>query len=149
MDASTWIRFLLVCILAAISPGGAALGSITCGISYGFRRGWWVVPGLYSGLTLMALIVATGAGAILATSHTAFLCVKWLGVLYLAYLGVLQWRMAGKSSAIHVLGAVPSKKALIWRGFLINASNPKAVIVLLAILPQFMNLSRPLGISIS
>ncbi|MCE6982780.1 threonine transporter RhtB, partial [Pseudomonas frederiksbergensis] len=71
---------------------------------------------------------------------TAFQVIKWFGVAYLVYLAVKQWRALPADitddSAVRPIGKPLS---LVFRGFLVNVSNPKALIFMLAVLPQFIN----------
>jgi homoserine/homoserine lactone efflux protein len=94
---------------------------------------------------LQIAIVAAGVGAILATSATAFYAIKWFGVAYLVYLAVKQWRARpnemNDDAAIRQIG---KPMALVFRGFLVNVSNPKALVFMLAVLPQFIDPHAPL-----
>ncbi len=99
------------------------------------------------------LVVGFGLGALIAASSVAFAAVKWLGVAYLLFLGVQQWRAPAKplvvSSAADPLPGNRARVAastLILRGWMINAVNPKGTLFLLAVVPQFLDLSRPLGL---
>jgi homoserine/homoserine lactone efflux protein len=84
-------------------------------------------------------------GAILAASSTAFYAIKWFGVAYLIYLAVKQWRALpadlSDDAAVRPIG---KPLALVFRGFLVNVSNPKALVFMLAVLPQFVNPHAPL-----
>lgn len=144
MSLTTWIAFFLACWVISLSPGAGAVASMSCGLQYGFLRGYWNVIGLQLGLILQLLIVAAGVGALLAASSMAFSVIKWFGVGYLIYLAVRQWR--ARPQALTAEGPRPSGRplTLVLRGFLINASNPKAVVFLLAVLPQFIDPQRPM-----
>jgi homoserine/homoserine lactone efflux protein len=65
---------------------------MSCGLNHGFRCGFVGTIGLISGIWTALAIVVVGLGAILSTSTNAFTALKWLGVAYLVYLGVKQWR---------------------------------------------------------
>lgn len=78
-----------------------------------------------------------------ATTPLAFSMVKWFGVLYLVYLAYLQWTAPIKSIELETLLYQPSIFKLMMHGFLVNMSNPKAIVFLLAVLPQFLDLSKP------
>ncbi|MCY1435171.1 Homoserine/homoserine lactone efflux protein [compost metagenome] len=118
---------------------------MSCGLQYGFWRGYWNALGLQLGLVLQIAIIAAGVGAILAASATAFQVIKWFGVAYLVYLAVKQWRALpadlSDESAVRPIG---KPLGLVFRGFLVNVSNPKALIFMLAVLPQFINPHAPL-----
>jgi homoserine/homoserine lactone efflux protein len=90
-------------------------------------------------------LVAIGLGALVATSGTAFLVVKWVGVAYLAWLGIQQWRSPKESWGLpgKTKSLAPASQ-LVFRGWAINALNPKGTIFILAIVPQFLNINEPL-----
>jgi homoserine/homoserine lactone efflux protein len=96
--------------------------------------------GLELGLLLVLVVVASGLGALVAASATAFTVLKWLGVAYLVYLGIHQFRSGESSSAITSdTGGSGSRRALVLQGFVVNASNPKGIVFMLAVLPPFIN----------
>ena len=68
---------------------------------------------------------------------------KWFGVAYLLYLAYLQWMAPIQSIDIQQEQPTKSRSKLVMYGFLINMSNPKAIVFLLAVLPQFLDLSKP------
>jgi homoserine/homoserine lactone efflux protein len=118
---------------------------MSSGLQYGFLRGYWNALGLQLGLAMQIAVVAGGLGAILAASSTAFYAIKWFGVAYLVYLAIKQWRALptdlSDDAAIRPIG---KPMAMMFRGFLVNASNPKALVFMLAVLPQFVNPQAPL-----
>jgi homoserine/homoserine lactone efflux protein len=118
---------------------------MAAGLRYGFRRAAWNIAGLIVGILFVLTIVGAGLGALLAASSIAFATVKWLGVAYLVWLGIQQWRAPAfavdAEAAKERLGAGPGELAL--RGFLVNASNPKGILFMLAVLPQFIDPDAP------
>lgn len=145
MALSTWLAFFVASWAISISPGPGALAAMSAGLNHGFRRGYHTTYGLVLGIWTQLLVVGVGLGALLATSATAFLAVKWLGVAYLVWLGIQQWRApALPLAALQAdAGAVPAR-TLVLRGWMINAVNPKGTVFLLAVVPQFMDLQQPL-----
>ena len=145
MSLETWLAFFAACWVISLSPGAGAIASMSCGLQYGFWRGYWNAIGLQLGLALQIAIIAAGVGAVLATSSTAFYAIKWFGVAYLVYLAVKQWRALpadlSDNAAVRPIG---KPLALVFRGFLVNVSNPKALVFMLAVLPQFVDPSAPL-----
>ncbi|UIP25003.1 LysE family transporter [Acinetobacter towneri] len=143
MSYQVWIAFMLACWVISVSPGAGAIASMSSGLSYGFRHGYWNAIGLQLALLLQIAIVAAGAGVLFATTPWAFLIVKWFGVAYLLYLAYLQW--AAPTQSIEIQHELTRKSAgkLVMYGFLVNMSNPKAIVFLLAVLPQFLDLSKP------
>lgn len=145
MTIETWLAFFLASWAISLSPGAGAVAAMGSGLRHGLRHGYWTTVGLQIGIVLQLAVVATGLGALLAASTFAFEAVRWFGVAYLLYLGIAQWRGAG---ALNVDAArepgVRTRRALIVRGMLVNAANPKATIFMLAVLPQFVDPGRPL-----
>lgn len=147
MTFETWLAFLVACWIISLSPGAGAIASMSCGLQYGFWRGYWNALGLQIALALQIAVVAAGVGAVLATSSMAFSLIKWFGVAYLLWLALKQWQavpsLLDDSAAPRPTGRPLS---LVFRGFLINASNPKAIVFILAVLPQFLDPQRDLVI---
>jgi len=145
MTLETWLAFFAACWLISLSPGAGAISCMAAGLRFGLRRAMWNIVGLIIGIMFVLLVVAVGLGALLATSTLAFLVVKWLGVAYLVWLGVQQWRapaiaIDADAAATSMAG---SRKQLVLRGFLVNATNPKGIVFMLAVLPQFIDPARP------
>lgn len=145
MLASTWFAFFIACWVISLSPGAGAIASMSCGLQYGFWRGYWNALGLQIGLALQIAVVAAGVGALLATSALAFAVIKWFGVVYLAYLAWRQWTAAPQVMQADAERPIGRPLSLVLRGFLVNASNPKAVVFMLAVLPQFVDPHRPMA----
>lgn len=145
MTLETWLAFFVACWVISLSPGAGAIASMSCGLQYGFWRGYWNAIGLQIALALQIAVVAAGVGAVLATSSLAFSLIKWFGVAYLLWLALKQWRavpeMLDDSAAPRPIGR---PLTLVLRGFLVNASNPKAIVFILAVLPQFLDPQRDL-----
>lgn len=143
MSWSVWLAFLGASIVISLSPGAGAIASMSTGLRYGLRRGYWNIFGLQIGLLVQIGIVAVGLGAVLANSALAFTAIKWFGVAYLVYLGIRQWRSA-PSEVADAPAVADRGTTMLVRGFLVNASNPKAVVFMVAVLPQFLDPTRPL-----
>lgn len=144
MALETWLAFFVACWIISLSPGAGAIASMSAGLQYGFWRGYWNALGLQLGLALQIVIVAAGVGAILAASELAFSLIKWFGVVYLVYLGYLQWQTLPSAMAAQTERPIGRPLTLVVRGFLVNFSNPKAIVFMLAVLPQFLDPLAPL-----
>jgi len=115
------------------------------GLNHGYQRGQRIAFGLALGVWTQLAVVGVGLGALLATSNTAFGVVKWLGVAYLVWLGIQQWRAPAAPLVARDEGAGQmSTRTLILRGWTINAVNPKGTVFLIAVLPQFVDTTQPL-----
>ncbi len=145
MSFEAWLAFFVASWVISLSPGAGAIASMSCGLQYGFWRGYWNAVGLQIALMLQIAVVAAGLGAVLATSELAFGLIKWFGVAYLLWLAWKQWQALPQalddSAAPRPIGRPLS---LVLRGFVVNASNPKAIVFILAVLPQFLDPTKPL-----
>jgi homoserine/homoserine lactone efflux protein len=145
MSFATWITFFVAACIIAVSPGSGAVLSMSHGLSYGVRRASATILGLQTGLLLVFFIAGAGVGSLLMASEVAFNIVKTVGALYLIYLGLSQWR-----AKVHISEqkqaemVVPTAKKRFLTGFLTNATNPKGIIFMVAVLPQFITHDQPL-----
>ncbi|MDA2890861.1 LysE family transporter [Mycolicibacterium sp. BiH015] len=145
MTWQLWLAFLGAAIVIALTPGPGAVQSMATGLTHGVKRGYWSIVGLEVGLMLQLTLVAIGLGAAVASSILAFTVIKWLGVAYLAYLAVRQWRSAAIDLNAQLDRGVDGGAAsLLVRGFLVNATNPKGLLFFLAVMPQFVVPTSPL-----
>jgi len=145
MAWEVWLTFFGAAIAISVSPGAGAIQSMATGLTQGVRRGYWSILGLEVGLMLQLALVAIGLGAAVANSILAFNIIKWVGVAYLVYLAVRQWRTATIDLREQVDKAMDGgRAALLLRGFLVNATNPKGLVFFLAVLPQFVVPTDPL-----
>jgi homoserine/homoserine lactone efflux protein len=145
MSFATWIAFVIAGTIIAISPGSGAVLSMSHGLSYGVKKASATVLGLQLGLLLVLAIAGAGVGSLLLASETAFTVVKTVGALYLIWLGISQWRTkvaTGPQAQTVVPDASFGRRVMI--GFLTNATNPKGIIFMVAVLPQFISKDAPL-----
>jgi homoserine/homoserine lactone efflux protein len=148
MTFTTWITFFGAAWIIALSPGSGAVLSMSHGLAYGLKRSSITVLGLQAGLLLVLAIAGAGVGSLLLASETAFAVVKTVGALYLIWLGISQWRAKVAVGAEQAAGAAQAETPH-WRkrfliGFFTNATNPKGIIFMVAVLPQFIHPAHPL-----
>lgn len=145
MTLETWLAFFVASWLISLSPGAGAISCMAAGMRYGYARAMWNIAGLQAGIMFVLVIVALGLGAVIAASTMLFTAIKWLGALYLVWLGVQQWRAPAAPMAADAADAgddgTPAR--LVLRGFLVNATNPKGIVFMLAVLPQFIDPHAP------
>jgi len=147
MEPAVWLTFFAASWAISLSPGPGAVAAMSAGLDHGFARGYFVTFGLVLGIITQLLAVGVGLGALMAASATAFTVLKWLGVAYLVWLGVQQWRSpAAPLQAAHdaVVGPPVRRRTLVLRGWAMNAVNPKGTVFMLAVVPQFIDPTRPL-----
>ena len=152
MTFSTWFAFFFAACIIAISPGSGAVLSMSHGLSYGVKKTTATILGLQAGLLLVLVIAGAGVGSLLLASEIAFNTVKIIGAGYLIYLGLSQWRAKIEAQSLTEttlapsteLAALPSWRKRFVIGFLTNTTNPKGIIFMVAVLPQFITQHAPL-----
>lgn len=136
-----WTTFFSAALLLAVAPGpdlAFILGHTARG---GQRAGFAAMFGVWTGASCHVLLAAIGLSAILTTSAFLFTLVKWLGAVYLIWLGLQALRSQGAASLPdgEEGGAAGIRERAIYRqGVLVAALNPKTALFFLAFLPQFV-----------
>ena len=145
MDGHVWLAYFAAAWLIALSPGSGAVLSMSHGLSYGVKKTSATILGLQMGLLVVLFIAGAGVGSLLLASEVAFNVVKVLGACYLIYLGFMQWRSGAGSPMEAGADVAPmSLRRRILTGMLTNATNPKGIVFMVAVLPQFMTDAKPL-----
>ena len=149
VDAVNWDTFWLYVLAEtalSLSPGPAVMLVIACGLTWGARRSLAATLGILSANALYFALSATALGAVLATSKTFFLAVKWLGAAYLVYIGLAA--LFGRPSPIAVGRADRSggrPRTLYLSGLTLQLANPKTLVFFVSILPQFVDPHLAIG----
>ena len=141
MSLATWLGFLLAAVMIAVTPGPGAVLSMSTGGRHGYWAAFIAILGLQVAILVHLLIVAVGFGALLAASETAFFVVKLMGAAYLVWLGIAKWR-APLSPVDENFVSLP-RGGFFLQGLLVNLINPKAIIFIGALVPQFINPAQP------
>jgi threonine/homoserine/homoserine lactone efflux protein len=113
------------------------------GIRYGARKSVVGVLGNVVAFQLLIALSVIGLGAVLAASEIAFQIIKIIGAFYLVYLGVKIWISQAVVDGHPRSEADVTSLQLCKRAFLVTMSNPKALIYISALLPQFININQP------
>ena len=141
MALTVWLGFLVAAILIAVSPGPGAAASMSAGLRFGYTSALRVIGGLQSALAIQLGIVAIGLGALLTTSALAFDIVRFVGAGYLVWLGIQKWR--APIDPIEEENDQTPPQGLFMEGLLVNLTNPKAIVFMAALTPQFIDPARP------
>lgn len=155
MELNVWLAFLAASVAIAISPGSGAVLSMSHGLAYGVRHASATILGLQAGVAGILLIAGLGVGALLIASATAFTVVKVLGATYLVWLGIKQWRapvmpgtVAPAEECARPAQLLPSVRERFLLGFFTNMTNPKGIVFMVAVLPQFIDPQRALWLQL-
>ncbi len=135
----TWLIYLVAVIGLSITPGPNGLLALTHGALYGHKKTLYTVSGGAIGFVILIALSMFGIGALLQTSSHALTVLKWLGGVYLIWLGIQVWRAPGMQ--LSAVDKVPDKSSsdLFRLGLLAALSNPKVLLFFGAFLPQFID----------
>lgn len=139
MPLETWLMFVLVATLPAMSPGPAVLLAISNALRFGAGATAISALGNAIGLFILGFMVAYGLDALLARSAMLFTALKFAGGLYLAWLGIRLIRNKAAFDLPEVGNArAKSSVGLFLEALLVALTNPKAVLLLAALMPHFL-----------
>lgn len=144
MEFDAYLIFLVTTVVVVVSPGAAAIAVASQGATNGGRRALFGAAGIAFANVVYFAFSATGIASLIIASNLVFSIIKWLGVIYLVYLGLMA--IFSKAGGIRVNRAreKSSQKSLFIQGFIVEFANPKALLYFAAILPQFVNVSAPI-----
>ncbi len=143
MTFEWWLTYLLTTTILSLSPGSGAVNTMSTGISHGYKKTQIAIAGLQTGLAAHIILVGIGLGALFSHSVMAFQVLKWAGAAYLIWLGIQQWRARGAID-LNAVAKATSRGKLYKRALLVNLTNPKSIVFLAALFPQFILPNQPL-----
>ena len=139
MNLEIWAAFVLAATIILVIPGPTILLVISQAISHGRKA---VIP-LVAGVTLGDFTAMTlslmGLGAVLAAFSALFSTLKYIGALYLIYLGIKLWRSNTDKHEISFSDTKTSNRSLFKSAFFVTALNPKSIAFFVAFLPHFIS----------
>jgi threonine/homoserine/homoserine lactone efflux protein len=146
MTILTILAFAFVAVAVIATPGPTVLLALTNGSRFGVRRACAGMIGAVMSDFILVGAAALGLGALLAASEFWFTVVKWIGVGYLAFLGIMLLRSKGalgeRMNATADSGS-GSARSIFLKSFLVAVTNPKGYLFTSALLPQFIAPSLP------
>lgn len=152
------LAFLLAGVVLVAIPGPSVLFIVGRALAHGRRAALTSVAGNTTGVLLIVVAVALGVGAVATASAAVFGVLKIAGAAYLVYLGVQTYRHRGDlATALGAPGAPPdacpedhrrsgvrrrpsggfTARRVFWQGVAVGATNPKVLVLFVALLPQF------------
>lgn len=147
MTIQSWLIYLTLVIVATSTPGPAVLFIVTNATMHGWKKSTFAALGNIVGLLCLGIMAVTGLGTILKASELVFNVIKYAGSAYLIYLGIkLILQKDGPADTMN--SRMPANHVSISRIFLqafgVAMSNPKAIVFLTALFPQFININQAL-----
>lgn len=139
--------FVPTFFLVSLTPGMCMTLSMVLGMTQGVRRTLWMMAGELVGVGLVATAAGAGVATLMLRQPELFALFKWLGGAYLGYLGVMMWRSRGRMAIpLENIEMPPaSRLQLALQGFVTAVANPKGWAFFVALLPPFLDDTRPLA----
>lgn len=141
LDPLTLLAFIPAALALNLTPGADMMFCLATGLRAGPRAGLAASAGVAAGCMVHVTVAGAGLGAAIAAAPWAFEVIRWIGVAYLVWLAIKVLRHAGDLP--HGGAAARATGAAFRRGFLVNLTNPKVILFVLAFLPQFIDPARP------
>lgn len=136
-DPGLYLAFVLATSVLILMPGPNVALIVANSMAYGTRFGLLTVAGTSTAMVVQLALTWLGMTALLGAMAGVFEWVRWVGVAYLLWLGVRQWRAAVVD--LSAVRAQPrSARAIFWRGALVSLTNPKTLLFYGAFFPQFV-----------
>ena len=144
MSLQLYFAFLLTCILLALTPGPNMSLYIANGTAHGVRAALMTVLGASLGLSALVVLATIGMTSAMMLVAEWFDVIRWLGAIYLAWLGYGRLRAAFAGEDLPPIEA-PRHGRYVWQGVIVSLSNPKVLLFLGAFFPQFVDPAAPLA----
>ena len=145
---NAWLNFALVALVVTLVPGPAFIVVLTTALRRGFKPGAYATAGIVIGDALYFFLTAVGLGSLLATSFWTFTIIKWLGIVYLVCLG-LRSLFFPSNSLIAADGRSVTGRSSFVTALTVQLANPKLLLFLAALLPQFLDPTRPIALQLA
>ena len=146
MNIDQYLLFVAITSVFLLSPGPSVMFSINNGVRHGIKKSSIAVLGNIFAFQLFTVLSTLGLGAVLTASNEIFNILKYSGAAYLIYLGLKIWRapVVLQQQAISAKEQNSDALTLFRRGFLVTSSNPKLLVYISALLPQFIDTQQAL-----
>jgi homoserine/homoserine lactone efflux protein len=144
MSLDTFLLYLAAWTLVALSPGPAVMFAMSQAARHGMRGATFGTAGILLGHFVCFLLVAFGLAALLASVNGAMTAIRIVGALYLMYLGARMILSKPREAAALPVAARKADGGIALQGLLVQLTNPKNLMFVLAFLPQFIAQDRPL-----
>ena len=147
MSPEVLAAFIATCLLLGLTPGPNMSLILANTLSGGRRAGFLTLAGTTTGLALLVGAAAVGMSSVMVFMSEWFDVIRWIGALYLVYLGARQfWLFRQRAGAGPLSARVPIRANLYFEGLLVSLSNPKVLLFLGAFLPQFIDPTAQCGV---
>ncbi len=140
--------FIATCLLVSLTPGLCSILCLTLATTIGIRRTQWMMVGELFGMGTVAAVAVLGIATVLHLNPTLFTALKIGGSLYLVYLGWKMWRLAPERE-MSAFKIPQTRLSLASLGYATAVTNPKVWALYIALLPPFVDPSKPIALQLT
>ncbi len=144
LTITSWLAFVALCTAMVLSPGPNMMYLVSRSICQGSRAGLISLAGVGAGFLVWMSLAVCGITAMLVAVPYAYDALRIAGAVYLAWLAWTTLKPGGRSPFQVRELAPDSPRRLVAMGFVTNVLNPKAAVLYLSLLPQFIDPARGL-----
>lgn len=145
MDFQVWLAFVAASLALLLIPGPTVLLVLSYAISQGKRVAIATVGGVALGDFIAMSASLAGLGALVLASATLFTVLKWVGAVYLIYLGIKLFRSDSTASLDNLENVTQTSASSVFgHATAVTALNPKSIVFFIAFVPQFIVVDSPL-----
>ncbi len=146
MEFEIWLYYLIAILILTASPGPSVLLCVSKSVTQSFTHAIYTAFGSLLAIIGIMTLSFTGLGIIISSSDLVFTFIKYIGAIYLVYLGIKCLTSKEESYKFSRENKVERKDKIssFFSGFIVGASNPKAIIFFVALFPQFINTNNSL-----
>jgi threonine/homoserine/homoserine lactone efflux protein len=140
MDSRAFLAFVALATAVIVIPGPSVLLIVSNSLRFGLRGGLLSAVGISAAMVVQLCIAVAGITSLVLLLTDWIQVVRWIGIIYLCYLGVARWRVA------EAPGASLQRRqggSTLAQGFLVSLTNPTTMTFFVAFFPQFLNVERP------
>ena len=139
MSLEIWLTYIIAAVIILVIPGPTIILVVSQAIAHGRRAVIPLAAGVTCGDATAMVCSLLGLGTIMAASATLFTGTKWVGAVYLIYLGIKTWRARAENGAWDEAGFGRGRSSLFRSAYVVTALNPKSIAFFVAVLPQFVD----------
>ena len=145
MSIELYLAFCLATAVLVLMPGPIVTLVIAQTLRYGTAIGLSTVAGSAAGNALLVTVGALGLSTIFILLTDLFEIIRWVGAIYLIWLGIREWCSSGAELNAAEAGVRQAKSSVFWQAIVVAITNPKTILFYAAFFPQFIDIERPLG----
>ena len=148
MSIELYLAFCLATAVLVLMPGPIVTLVVAQTLRYGTATGLSTVAGSAIGNAFLVSVGALGLSTVFILLTDLFEIIRWVGAIYLIWLGIREWCSSGAELNAAEAGVRQAKSSVFWQAIVVAITNPKTILFYAAFFPQFIDIERPLGLQL-